>query len=102
MLYFKSDHANYLTLSHKERYIPMSDNKKLLKRVWGGALLLAGIGVFFRIPQVMPQIEEIRQFSAIMPFIRFCFYLIGILLIGGGCRKLYETCQDEQDRNIDG
>ena len=102
MLYSNSDRANHLTLSHKERYILMSDNKKVLKRIWGGALLLAGIGVFFRIPQVMPRIEEIQQFSAIMPYIRFCFYLIGILLIGGGCRKLYESWQNGQDRDTDG
>ncbi len=51
--------------------------------------MVAGIGVFFRIPQVMPEIEKIGYFEPALVFIRFCFYLMGILLIGGGIRKLY-------------
>jgi hypothetical protein len=57
--------------------------------IWGIALLLAGIGVFFRIPQVMPRIEQIESFAAISGFIRFCFYLMGALLVGGGAQKIY-------------
>ena len=56
--------------------------------IWGVALMLMGIGVFFRIPLVMPQIEKIEQFSDVLLFVRFCFYLIGILLIGGGIKKV--------------
>ena len=56
---------------------------------WGVLLVAAGIGVFYRIPQVIPRIEKIEQFSSVMIFIRFCFYLIGILLLGGGLKKIY-------------
>ena len=59
--------------------------------VWGVVLVLAGIGVFFRIPQVMPKIEKIEQFSSILFFIRFCFYFLGVLLIGGGAKKIYDN-----------
>jgi hypothetical protein len=57
--------------------------------VWAILLILAGLGVFYRIPQVMPKIEQIPTFAEASGIIRFCFYFIGIFLIGGGCKKLY-------------
>jgi hypothetical protein len=69
--------------------IPKDKNKVVVQIIWGIALTLAGIGVFFRIPQVMPRIEEIKQFSSVIFFIRFSFYLLGMLLIGGGLKKIY-------------
>jgi len=59
------------------------------QRIWAIALILAGLGVFYRIPQVMPKIEQIPRLAAASGFIRFCFYFMGIFLIGGGCKKLY-------------
>jgi hypothetical protein len=58
--------------------------------IWAIALILMGLGVFYRIPQVMPHIEEIPRFAAASGVIRFCFYFIGIFLIGGGCKKLIQ------------
>jgi len=69
----------------------MEKNRATIQFVWGIILVLAGIGVFYRIPQVMPQIEKIEQFSSAMFFIQFCFYLLGILLIGGGLKKVYHN-----------
>lgn len=68
---------------------PKRQTKTTIQLIWGVALVLMGIGVFFRIPQVMPEIAKIEQFSQAMFFIRFCFYLMGILLIGGGSKKIY-------------
>lgn len=65
--------------------------KVIFQKFWGVALILAGIGVFYRIPQVMPKIEQIQQFSSISFFIRFCFYFMGVLLIGGGLKKIYDS-----------
>jgi len=67
----------------------MNAQKSNVQLFWGVALVLAGLGVFYRIPQVMPQIEKIEHFSAIMGFIRFSFYLMGVMLIGGGSCKIY-------------
>ena len=69
----------------------MDKNKIHLQLVWGSLLVLAGIGVFFRIPQVMPKIKTIEYFSSAIWFIYLCFYLLGILLIMGGGRKIYEN-----------
>ena len=65
----------------------MADKKNTLQFIWGILLLIAGVGVFFRIPQVMPEIKKIEHFAPYMIFI--CFYLLGILLIVGGGRKVY-------------
>ena len=79
----------------------MEKGKKNFQLIWGLALVLAGIGVFYRLPQVWPQIEKIESFSSILPFIRFCFYIIGIMLIGGGSKKIYENCfkSNSEDTN---
>ena len=68
----------------------MAKNKNI-QIVWGVVLVLAGIGVFFRIPQVMPEIQKIEHFFSAIFFIRFCFYLLGVLLIGGGAKKIYDN-----------
>ena len=67
----------------------MADNYRRFQLIWGIALIAAGIGVFYRIPQVMPKVEQMQQFSSVIGFIRFSFYLMGVLLIGGGLKKIY-------------
>ena len=80
----------------------MPDKKNKLQLIWGVLLLLAGVGVFFRIPQLMPEIKKIEHFAAYIPFIYFCFYLVGVLLIFGGGRKVYQYIQkSNQDNSTD-
>lgn len=68
----------------------MGENTKAtLQLVWGLLLVMAGVGLFFRIPQVMPQIRQIEYFSGVIPFIYFCMYFMAVFLIAGGARKLY-------------
>jgi len=67
----------------------MTNQKSTFQLVWGIALVLAGIGVLYRIPQVMPRILEIEQFAAAKGFIYFCLYLIATILLLGGGRKIY-------------
>ena len=66
-------------------------HKITVQIIWGIALVLAGIGVFYRIPEVMLRIEKIDQFASGTFFMRFSFYILGILLIGGGSKKVYEN-----------
>ncbi len=66
-------------------------HKALIQLIYGIALTLAGLGVFYRIPQVMPRIEKMHQFSSVMGFIHFSFYLLGVLLVGGGLKKMYDN-----------
>jgi len=75
----------------------MAKDKIYLHIVWGALLVIMGIGVFFRIPQVMPRIEQIEYFSSIIGFVKFSFYLIGILLIVGGAKKIISCYRDLTD-----
>lgn len=72
-------------------------NKILVQIIWGVVLVLAGVGVFYRIPQVMPSIEKMEQFSSVIFFVRFCFYFLGILLVGGGSKKIYDNYRKLND-----
>ena len=72
----------------------MPKKKQTTQFVWGIALVLMGIAVFYRIPQVMPRILQIEQFASMKGFVYFCFYLMGIVLIYGGARKIYRYYQD--------
>jgi hypothetical protein len=67
----------------------MDKNKIHIQIVWGILLVLAGVGVFFRIPQVIPKIKTIEHFASGIGFVYFCFYLLGFLLILGGARKIF-------------
>jgi len=68
----------------------MDRNKAYFQLVYGAALVLVGVGVFFRIPQVMPRIKSIAYFASIIGFIYFALYLLGCLLVYGGARKIFE------------
>jgi hypothetical protein len=80
----------------------MTGKDSVYALVWGIALVLAGIGVFFRVPQVMPRIESLGPFSSSFAsiFIRFCFYFMGALLIGGGVKKIHAYFRPADDRKI--
>ena len=70
----------------------MDRQPKMLQMIWGGALAAAGVGVFIMLPRRMAQIAEARQAAPAsfeMLFLWFCFGLLGVLLIGGGLRKIY-------------
>ena len=67
----------------------MNRGKSIYQLIWGWMLVLAGVGVFFRIPQVMPKIQQIEQYAMVLPYIKFCLYLLGVILLGGGVKKIF-------------
>lgn len=68
----------------------MSEKRTNVQIIWGIALLLMGMGVFFRIPQVMPVIEQMDQYAPVLPYIRFCLYFMGVFLAAAGIKKIYD------------
>jgi hypothetical protein len=74
----------------------MSDKKNNFQIVWGIALVMMGIMVLFRIPQVMPEIQKIETFASSIGFIKFCFYFMAVMLIAGGGKKLYRQFIDQK------
>ena len=77
----------------------MTEKKSTFQLIWGILLLLVGVGVFFRIPQVMPEIKKIAHFAPYIIFIYFCFYLMAILLIVGGGKKVYAYLKQSNEEN---
>jgi len=75
----------------------MSDNKSNFQVVWGIALVMMGVMFFFRIPQVIPKIEQIGTFSSAIGFIKFCLYFIAVMLIAGGGKKLHRQFFDRDE-----
>lgn len=69
----------------------MQQHRNKLQLIWGAALSAMGVAVFFRIPQIMPRIEEMTQMGFVSGVVRFCFYFMGALLIGGGVKKLVDN-----------
>jgi len=67
--------------------------------IWGIALALAGVGMLLRIPEVMPRVETIAQFAPVSPFIRFCFYFMALILIGGGLKKIMAHFSGKSEPN---
>ena len=68
----------------------MDRSKAIYHVVWGALLLLMGVLLFIQVPQVMERITQIEYHRFIVWFIRIIIYIIALLLIGGGARKIYE------------
>jgi len=69
----------------------MRSKQNHFQLIWGTALTLAGIGVLVILPHRMEQIRQLRgaePYAFDMLFLWFCFGLLGVLLIGGGLRKI--------------
>lgn len=79
--------------------IPVMEMTIVGRMIWGVALTLMGIGVFFRVPQVMPRISQIPAFSHMTPFLWFCFYFMAVLLVGGGFKRIYSAYRRMEGRD---
>lgn len=64
------------------------DPKSRNQLIWGIALIAMGIGVFFRVPVVSERLANAIGTGAELYFFRFSFYLIAVILVGGGIKKI--------------
>jgi hypothetical protein len=69
-------------------------DKKKFRFYYGIVLIAVGLGVFYRIPQVMPQIETIEFFRQKLFLVKLCFYILGVFLILAGGIRIYRTRKD--------
>jgi uncharacterized membrane protein HdeD (DUF308 family) len=71
-----------------------SDNKSNIQLIWGIALAFVGIAVFFKVTQVMPDLEIVQQRTGIHVNVQvFLICLMGVILLGGGIKKLIRYYQ---------
>ena len=76
----------------------MSEQKTTIQLVWGIALAAAGVGLFFRFPEKIPQLlETYGSFAAMKYFVYFVCYLVAVLLVIGGSRKIYNYFKGSND-----
>jgi uncharacterized membrane protein YqgA involved in biofilm formation len=62
-------------------------DKKNFGFYYGIILVAVGLGVFYRIPQVMTQVETIEFFRQKLFLVRASFYILGgLLILAGGIR----------------
>ncbi len=76
----------------------MDKSRAKIQTIWGIALVLAGIGMIYRIPQVVPKLAHFEQFSRAMGFIYFSCYFVAVTLIIGGGKKLYDNYKILRDK----
>jgi hypothetical protein len=62
-------------------------DKNKLRFIYGIILVAVGLGVFYRVPQVMPQLETIEFFAQKTLIVKIALYVLGLFLIlAGGIR----------------
>ena len=69
-------------------------DKQKLTFYYGIILIIVGIAVFIRVPQVISQIETIDFFKNKIGIVRFCSYFLGFLLVlagGSGWAKIIRS-----------
>lgn len=65
------------------------DSSQLLHLVWGCALLFMGVAFFFRIPEIIRSYSEYDHIFGTW-YVMLSLYLVSIMLIGGGGKKVYD------------
>lgn len=66
-------------------------DKKKIAFYYGILLIAVGLGVFYRIPQVMPRVAEIEFFAHKLGLVKFSFYTLGFLLVMAGGIRIFKN-----------
>jgi len=66
-------------------------DKKKFGFYYGILLIIVGLGVFYRIPDVLVQIGNIEFFKQKLLVVKVCFYILGILLIWAGGIRIHRN-----------
>ena len=75
--------------------------KNHIQLIWAVILVSMGCAVFFEIPRKMAQLNQIYQTPEKIWAFKICFYLLGILLVGGGIRKTVQYFQTNGQHDTD-
>ncbi len=73
-------------------------SQDLLQLIWGVALAIMGLAFFFRVSAVMAQIAGMEYPASVEIFLRIGFYLIAVILLGGGIKKIYRFLEITKNR----
>lgn len=68
----------------------MGKNKAIFQVIWGVLLTLMGVALIFRTPLVIERIVQIEYYAQIKWLVQIILYVIAVMLIVGGSRKIYD------------
>lgn len=88
-------HADGLKMKKKDQ------PKNHIQLIWAVVLMSVGVAVFLEIPRKMSQLDQLYQSPAKIWAFKICFYLVGILLVGGGIRKTIQYFQPNSQHKPD-
>ena len=78
----------------------MDKNQIHFQLVWGILLTLMGIAFFLKIPEIITNAKTIETFGAGIGFVYFCLYMIDLILVVGGVKKIYANLKElKKQRN---
>jgi len=66
-------------------------DKKKINFYYGIVIVVVGLSVFYRIPQVMPRVATIEFLAQKLFIVKACFYILGGLLVLAGGIRIYEN-----------
>lgn len=69
----------------------MSDKKNSIKKIWGLALVLMGIALVFRVPEILDRLKDNPVFVSGRIYLSFSFYFVSLVLIVGGIKKMMSS-----------
>ena len=75
---------------------PTKRSKNNIQLIWGAALILVGVSVFFKVPLVVPKLKTMGLSEGTIGFFSVCLYIIGFILVGGGVRKWFLHFKPEE------
>lgn len=67
--------------------------------VWGTALTLMGLALFFKVPELMVRVAEVPTLAGASSFVRFSLYFVAVVLMAGGVGKISIQYRALQLRN---
>ncbi len=66
-------------------------DRRKFQFIYGIIIVIVGILVIYRIPQMMVRVEDIEYFANSSGLVRLSFFLLGGLLILAGGQKIYKN-----------
>lgn len=72
-------------------------DKRKFTFYYGIVLIAVGVAVFFRIPEVVSQVETIEFFRNKIGAVTFCFYFLGFMLVLAGGIRVVKNYKKKDD-----
>ena len=66
-------------------------HKNIIQLIWGSLLIIVGAGVIIKVHRIFP-------FSEGLTFRQIAMYILAVMLIGGGIKRIYLLFHNKEKR----